>query len=202
MKKIIYTILSLCIFSSLSLITISCTNKQIREEIGPSTYSGHSEQYDEGDTKEKNYQEGDVEEESDAANRPRTWADSYTELSDAERLRQDIQEFEDENIYFAYDMYELTPEAKSILMKKAEWLAGNPGYSVQIEGHCDERGTNEYNLALGEKRADVAYAFLVNLGISGNRITTMSYGEEMPAASGKNEAAWKQNRRDEFKLYK
>ncbi|NIR17957.1 MAG: peptidoglycan-associated lipoprotein Pal, partial [Desulfobacterales bacterium] len=95
---------------------------------------------------------------------------------------------------------ELKPEARAILVKKAEWLRNNQEFSVRIEGHCDERGTNEYNLALGERRANAAWKFLNALGISGSRMTTISYGEERPADTGHNETAWSQNRRDEFKL--
>ena len=81
-------------------------------------------------------------------------------------------------------------------------MRANPRYSVRIEGHCDERGTNEYNIALGERRANAAWKFMNALGISGNRLTTISYGEERPADPGHNENAWSKNRRDEFKLIK
>ena len=76
----------------------------------------------------------------------------------------------------------------------------NPGFSVRIDGHCDERGTNEYNLALGERRANAAVEFIMTLGVSGDRLSTLSFGEERPAVSGHDEGAWAQNRRDEFKL--
>jgi len=116
------------------------------------------------------------------------------------KLESEIKAFEAENIYFDFDRAELKPEARTILTKKAEWLRANPGFSVRIEGNCDERGTNEYNLALGERRADAAWKFLNALGISGGRMVTVSYGEEKPAAQGHNESAWSKNRRDEFKL--
>ncbi|MBN2062478.1 MAG: peptidoglycan-associated lipoprotein Pal [Deltaproteobacteria bacterium] len=117
-------------------------------------------------------------------------------------LENEIRAFESEHIYFDFDKSELKPEARAILTKKAEWLRANPGFSVRIEGHCDERGTNEYNLALGERRADAAWKFLNALGVSSNRMTTVSYGEERPAVAGHNEAAWSKNRRDQFKLIK
>jgi peptidoglycan-associated lipoprotein len=116
------------------------------------------------------------------------------------RLRIEKQAFEAENIYFDFDRSELKPEARAILTKKAAWLRSHPQFNVVIEGNCDERGTNEYNLALGERRATAAWKFLNNLGISGNRMTTVSYGEERPAFMGHNERAWAKNRRDEFKL--
>jgi len=85
------------------------------------------------------------------------------------------------------------------LTDKAELLKANPALSLLIEGHCDERGTNEYNLALGERRARAAYEFLVLLGIDSSKLQIISYGEEYPAVQGSNEDAWGKNRRDEFK---
>jgi len=85
-----------------------------------------------------------------------------------------------EDIYFEFDKSTLTPAAQDSLLRKAEWLRENPDASVTIEGHCDNRGTNEYNLALGDRRAESAKAFLVDLGIDGSRLTTISYGEERP----------------------
>ncbi len=121
-------------------------------------------------------------------------------LASAEQLRGEIRAFEAENVFFDFDKSELKPEARAILVKKAEWLRNNSEFSVRIEGHCDERGTNEYNLALGERRANAAWKFLNALGISGSRMTTISYGEERPADPKHNESAWSKNRRDEFKL--
>jgi len=121
-------------------------------------------------------------------------------LASAEQLRGEIRAFEAESVFFDFDKSELKPEARAILVKKAEWLRNNSEFSVRIEGHCDERGTNEYNLALGERRANAAWKFLNALGISGSRMTTISYGEERPADPKHNESAWSKNRRDEFKL--
>lgn len=111
-----------------------------------------------------------------------------------------MRTFEGERIYFDFDKSELKPEARAVLRKKAEWLRDNPEFSARIEGHCDERGTNEYNLALGERRANAAWRFLNALGISGGRLTTISYGEERPVDPGQNQDAWSKNRRDEFRL--
>ena len=91
---------------------------------------------------------------------------------------------------------------KRFLEKKAAWLRANPSYKVKIEGNCDERGTNEYNLALGDRRAKAAQKFLNALGISMDRMSTISYGEEKPACTEKNEKCWSKNRRDDFKLSK
>jgi peptidoglycan-associated lipoprotein len=126
-----------------------------------------------------------------------------------ERLRQEAKEmreqaertaFENEHIYFEYDKSRITAEAKSVLKKKARWLLANPGTSIVVEGHCDERGTNEYNMALGDRRAQSAKRYLMDLGVTSGRITTISYGEEKPLDLGGNEAAWTVNRRAQFVL--
>ena len=103
-----------------------------------------------------------------------------------------------EDAFFEYDKYELRPEARQVLSQDAEFLMSNPGMKTLIEGHCDERGTNEYNLALGDRRARAAKDFLVKYGIDPSRIETISYGEERPFALGHDEAAWSQNRRAHF----
>ncbi len=106
----------------------------------------------------------------------------------------------EEDIHFDFDKYNLTPTAQENLLRKAEWLRQNPDVTVTIEGHADERGTNEYNLALGDRRADSAKGFLVNLGISASRLTTISYGEERPLCNESNEECWSKNRRGNFVL--
>lgn len=103
-----------------------------------------------------------------------------------------------EDIYFEFDKSTLTPAAQDSLLRKAEWLRENPDATATIEGHCDNRGTNEYNLALGDRRAESAKAFLVDLGIEASRLTTISYGEERPVDPRNNEEAWAKNRRDHF----
>jgi peptidoglycan-associated lipoprotein len=101
-------------------------------------------------------------------------------------------------IFFDFDRSELRPEARTTLQQKSEILRQYPDIRVRIEGNADERGTVEYNLALGERRADAARTYLIDLGIDPDRLTTISYGEERPLDEGHNEAAWQQNRRDEF----
>ena len=103
-----------------------------------------------------------------------------------------------EKIFFEFDDYTLTPAAREILAHNAEWLRQNPVAKVTIEGHCDERGSDEYNLALGQRRAEAAKNYLVSLGIAAERLTAISYGEERPSATGSDESAWSQNRRAEF----
>jgi peptidoglycan-associated lipoprotein len=124
------------------------------------------------------------------------------EMERAQTLDSQMRAFESESIYFDFDKAELKPGAQAALKKKADWLWANPQYSVSIEGHCDERGTDEYNLALGDRRAHAARKFLMALGISGERLSTISYGEESPADPAHSEGAWAKNRRDEFRLIK
>jgi peptidoglycan-associated lipoprotein len=108
--------------------------------------------------------------------------------------------FENEDVYFEFDQFVLSEKAKAILNKKAQWLREHGTAKAQIEGHCDDRGSTEYNLALGQKRADAALQYLVALGISPTRLSTISYGKERPLDPAQNEAAWAKNRRAHFIL--
>jgi peptidoglycan-associated lipoprotein len=100
-----------------------------------------------------------------------------------------------DRVFFDYDKYEIKPQARATVEKWAAYVKQFPAISVTIEGHCDERGTREYNLALGERRANAVKNALVQQGIPASRVATISYGKERPAALGSNEAAWSQNRR-------
>jgi len=108
--------------------------------------------------------------------------------------------FSEDKVYFEFDSYTLSPEAERTLDAKAAYLRENPRARVLIEGHADERGTDEYNLALGERRAMAAKSYLCAAGIDSGRINTISYGEERPVDPAQNEEAWAKNRRDEFVL--
>ncbi len=101
-------------------------------------------------------------------------------------------------VYFAYNSFVLTSESKATLARHADWLKANGTMMVQIEGHTDERGTTEYNLALGERRAGAVRDFLMGRGVSAGQVSTISYGEERPAVPGEGESAWAKNRRGEF----
>ncbi len=101
-------------------------------------------------------------------------------------------------IYFDFDKYNIRPDDAKALDGDAAWLKANADNLVLIEGHCDERGTNEYNLALGEKRAKAAMNYLVAQGVQASRITIISYGKERPVCTEKTEACWAKNRRDNF----
>ena len=100
-----------------------------------------------------------------------------------------------DRVFFAYDSYDLAPEARDTLNRQAEWLNRYPNVNITIEGHSDERGTREYNLALGDRRANSVKNYLVSMGVSGARLNTISYGKEQPAVVGSDAASWAQNRR-------
>jgi peptidoglycan-associated lipoprotein len=109
--------------------------------------------------------------------------------------QQDLAATAGDLVFFAFDSAEITPEAQLVLQRQAEWLKRYPNVAVTIEGHTDERGTREYNLALGERRAQAARNVLVALGISPSRLSTISYGKERLAVPGSTEEAYAQNRR-------
>ncbi len=103
-----------------------------------------------------------------------------------------------DRVFFDYDKSDLSPEARATVEALAVWMSSYPATTIGIEGHCDERGTREYNLALGERRASSVQDYLVALGIASNRLSTISYGKERPAVLGSNEESWAQNRRGVF----
>ena len=107
-----------------------------------------------------------------------------------------------EKIYFDFDSYRVSEAARSILAKDAGVMKKDSAVKVRIEGNCDERGSDEYNLALGEKRAEAAKRYLVTMGISADRLSVISYGKEKPVDPGHDEAAWAKNRRDDFIIIK
>jgi len=127
-------------------------------------------------------------------------AQAPTSLQDLQQGRPPVTPKESplREIYFDFDDYKLKFEARETLKADADWLSKNPSVNVQVEGHCDERGTSEYNLALGAKRAQAAKDYLATLGIAPTRLTTISYGSEVPVCREHNEECWQKNRRDRF----
>lgn len=101
-------------------------------------------------------------------------------------------------VQFGYDRYNLSEEAQEVLKNNAEWLQKNKNIKIQIEGHCDNRGTPEYNVALGQKRAEAVRGYFIDLGIPSKRFSIVSYGEEKPLSVEETEESWSQNRRAEF----
>ena len=185
-KNWAFLILLLVIF--VAFLAPSCGKKEIRSEPVMSEEEARRKAEEEARRREMERQAA-VREES-------LKEESLTEEKERTRLERDI--FENEDILFEFDSAKLSEEAQQILRTKAEWLRINPRAQVIIEGHCDERGTNEYNLALGDRRAFSAKAFLIDLGISQSRLTTVSYGEERPLDSRSDEEAWAKNRRAHF----
>lgn len=108
--------------------------------------------------------------------------------------QQDLEQNAGHRVFFAYDQYTLTPQAQATLSRQAAWLKEYPSTKILIAGNCDERGTREYNLALGARRAEAARAYLISLGVDGSRITTVSYGKERPLDPRSTEEAWSLNR--------
>jgi len=123
---------------------------------------------------------------------------AVVEKADLAKAAAEKAAYELTDINFDFDNFDLGDEAREVLKKHAAWLTENKGVNITVEGHCDERGTAEYNLALGERRAKAAATFLVNMGIDDKRIKTISYGEELPLDPGHDEAAWARNRRAHF----
>ncbi len=109
--------------------------------------------------------------------------------------QQDLEASAGDRVFFAFDRSDISPEARQILTRQADWLRRYPNVTVTIEGHCDERGTREYNLALGERRAQAVKNVLVASGISASRMSTISYGKERPAVVGSSDESYAQNRR-------
>ncbi|OPY91948.1 MAG: Peptidoglycan-associated lipoprotein precursor [Syntrophaceae bacterium PtaU1.Bin231] len=125
-------------------------------------------------------------------------AEEARKLAAKEAARQKMAAPELMDINFDFDKYNLRPQDRDILKRHAEWLLKNTEFAVAIEGHCDERGTAEYNMALGQRRAEAAKKFLQDSGVAEARMKTISYGKELPLDPGHNEAAWAKNRRAHF----
>ena len=115
-------------------------------------------------------------------------------------FKRSLAEFENDLVYFDFDKSDIRPDMRAILDAKARFLQGFPSIRVQVEGHCDERGTVEYNIALGHRRSQSSRDYLVSLGVNPSRVDTVSYGEERPADSRSNEAGWAKNRRAKFNV--
>jgi peptidoglycan-associated lipoprotein len=138
-----------------------------------------------------------------AETRPPAETDAVAREIDEDLLRANEAAYREGllgDVYFDFDQSSLRPDARQRLTKNAEFLRRRPEYVVRLEGHCDERGTNDYNLALGERRARAAHDYLVSLGVDPARLETLSYGEERPECSEAGEGCWSRNRRAHFVL--
>ena len=183
-KKVMTGLVAMAFICSVLFFVTSCAKKQVNiyEEVKPPV-------------------EEEVVVVVKEAPKEETVVEIIEEKEVSRELVRQLEAFEDTNIYFDFDKSNLKPEAQEILKKKAAFLRYNPAFAILIAGNCDNRGTEEYNLALGERRSDSAKQYLIALGISGDRIKTISYGELKPADPANNEVAWALNRRDTFKLF-
>jgi peptidoglycan-associated lipoprotein len=182
MSKKVRLSISFVVILSVMFFTVSCAKKVVQNEPEPMTQSEVSKAPDKSAM------------EAEQANRlqeDRLRAEANA--SEAARMA-----FVNENILFSFDSFVLSDQAQQILNSKADYMRTNSGVTVTVEGHCDERGTEAYNIALGERRAESVKNFLVDMGISANRLKTISYGEERPIAMGQDEASWAKNRRAQF----
>jgi peptidoglycan-associated lipoprotein len=192
MRRKLLIILALFFVTPGLLFTVSCAKKVVKED----------------ETAVKKQAEDDASiKVREAENLKKVEMERQRKLEEqrlAEEAKQKMMaaknKFLNEDVHFDYDKSNLRSDAQEVLKSKAGWLRDNPDVNVTIEGHCDERGTNAYNLALGDRRANSAKSYLIDLGIAGSRLTTISYGEERPLVPGHNEEAWAKNRRAHFAI--
>ncbi len=197
MRKKLWISLALVLIIPGLLFTASCAKKTVKSDIT---------------TDQKAQEEAEIRARMEAEKAKQAEMDAQMEKTrlnalEEQRMKEEALKremmaartrFLNEDIYFEFDSSALLSMAQDVLKRKAQWLRDNPGASVVVEGHCDERGTNEYNLALGDRRSNSAKSFLADLGISVSRLKTISYGEERPVDTGHNEETWAKNRRAHF----
>jgi len=190
MRKSRAWIFGAIMLAMLLALGVSCAKKQVTMETQEMA-ADESQQSAEDEAARREAEEARLREQREREARQREEASS---MSEAARRAA----FEDEEIHFDFDKYVLTPQAMMILDDKAAYLREHPAVRVLVEGHCDDRGSNEYNLALGDRRANSAKNYLVKSGVAESRITTISYGEEQPLCMQQNESCWYRNRRGHF----
>ncbi len=191
------TYFTAAVFVTVLLLVFACAKKKIVTEPDPSqSYaSGAQDQTDDAAGSSGQGQQTGIGE----ATLAKTSRDDQLSLGGRS---DEIKAFENEDIHFEFDSAKLTGQAQEVLRNKAQYLQENPDISVTIEGHCDDRGTNEYNLALGERRALSAQAYLITLGVDEPQLNTVSYGEESPLVPGTSDEARAKNRRGHFVVKK
>lgn len=190
MRKSRAWIFGAIMLAMLLALGVSCAKKQVTMETQEmAAEEGAAQQSAEDEAARREAEEARLREQRAQEARERQAA-----LSEEARRAA----FEDEDIHFDFDKYVLTPQAMMILDDKAAYLREHSGVRVLVEGHCDDRGSNEYNLALGDRRANSAKNYLVRSGVAASRITTISYGEEQPLCMQQNESCWSRNRRGNF----
>ena len=197
MKRKLIVLVMLFVIPAM-LFTVSCAKKQVStepsvDEIAVAEEAARQAELEKQKELERQQQ---LEEERLAAERA---VQLQAEAVEREKMMA-MNRFLNESVYFDFDEATLDDMAQELLRQKAMWLQDNPDAGAIIEGHCDERGTNAYNLALGERRAESVKTFLMDLGVSDARMTTISYGEEKPVDMGQYEESWAKNRRAAFVL--
>jgi len=184
MRKNYWIALALVLILPAMLFTVSCAKKAVEAE--PAMTETPEQPTD------------TTAADQDAAERERLEAERIAAQQQEEAMMDARTRFSNEDIHFAFDRSDIEPVAQQILTDKADYMTANMDILVTVEGHCDERGTDAYNMALGQRRADAAKDFLINMGIDASRMTTISYGEERPVDPSHNEEAWAKNRRAHF----
>ncbi len=191
MKKVFFIFVSFCM---LFLLTTACAKKNLQNQssVDQQTSPNAGETLSMQPAPGSDVESQDVQ---DAEARQRA-------LQQQEQAKKEaVEKFVSENVYFDFDSASLRADAQALLREKAEYLYNNLSLnSLTIEGHTDERGTDAYNLALGDRRADAVKQFLVDLGLSPDRFNTISFGEERPLDPGQTEEAWAKNRRATFRV--
>ncbi len=193
MNKRVWINLVMAVFVAGLFLTVSCAKKTVVSDA--TTIEGQEKSQAEAKAKA----EAEAEAERIAQQNIEDQMAKEKGLKEA-KMQAAKREFEDQDIHFEYDSSKLSSMAKMLLKEKAAWLKANYSASVIVEGHCDNRGTTEYNLALGEQRASSVKAYLINLGVSAARLNTISYGEEQPLDSSQTEQAFSKNRRAHFAI--
>jgi peptidoglycan-associated lipoprotein len=191
-------------FSLLILSNIGCAPSTAKPDVGSAGTGSSAETsaQSSGDgridtTRESNLPSASSPDPSKGGKSPAASASSLDQLKEGKSTATSASS-PLKDVLFEFDRHDLSGDARDILKGNAEWLKRNASARVEIEGHCDERGTSEYNLALGAKRSQAARDYLVTLGIAADRISTISYGEEIPACIESGENCWRQNRRVRF----
>jgi len=194
MQKNVWKYISLLLIVFSLLFTVSCAKKVVQSEPMIEEKTAVAEEpagVDDTDLATQEQAEQDLKQSQ--------LAEQAAKEEEEERAKVvAAQMFMNEDIYFDFDSSALGDVAKDLLSQKAEWLRANPNASVIIEGHCDERGTNAYNIALGDSRAESAKYYLFALGVDATKLSKISYGEERPVDPGKGEQSWTKNRRAHF----
>lgn len=198
MMKRKWIVLAMVLIIPAMLFSVSCAKKSVSADPATTDTSADEDAARQAELEKQQAMERQkqLEEERLAAER----AEQLKAEAEEREMMMATNRFLNDNIYFAFDEATLDYQAQELLKQKAIWMQDNLDANVVVEGHCDERGTNAYNLSLGERRAESVKVFLVNLGISDARVTTISYGEEKPVDMGNNEEAWAKNRRAAFVL--